>query len=286
MSLISLADRPWSAKLPSHHFSPPAVKSAFRGDGPAPTTRWERSSWMIDVVAPGDDVSDAWEARAEQWLAWARTPGQDIYFWQLNWPAFRELLPPAGRRTLDIGCGEGRVGRELARAGHRVLGVDSSPTLAALAREAGGYEEVAAARANALPWPAECCDLAIAFMSLQDMENPAAAIAEIARVLQRSGRLCLAIIHPLNRPPEGLEDYFSERRVATRVTHAGLEMTCESIDRPFQTYTRALASAGFVIEDLREPQATLVQATEETSLAEAARRPYFVHMRCRLDGHR
>ena len=239
---------------------------------------------MIGVVRPGGDVSDAWESRAEEWLAWARTPGHDVYFWQLNWPAFRELLPPAGRRTLDVGCGEGRVGRELARAGHRVLGADSSPTLAALAREAGGYEEVARANASALPWPAECCDLAIAFMSLQDMENPAAAIVEIARVLEPGGRLCLAIVHPLNRPAEGLDDYFSEHRVATRVARDGLEMTCESIDRPFQTYTRALASAGFVIEDLREPRATLAQATEDSSLAEAARRPYFVHMRCRLAG--
>jgi len=239
---------------------------------------------MIEWVKPGGDVSDAWESNAEQWLAWARTPGHDIYFWQVNWPAFRELLPHAGRRTLDLGCGEGRVGRELARAGHRVLGVDSSPTLAALAREAGGYEEVVCANASALPRPKDYCDLAIAFMSLQDMEDPAAAIAEIARVLEPGGCLCLAIVHPLNRPPEGIDDYFSEHRVATRVARDGLEMTCESIDRPFQTYTRALASAGFVIEDLREPQATSTQAAKQTSLDRAARRPYFMHMRCRLDG--
>ena len=39
---------------------------------------------MIEWVKPGGDVSDAWESNAEQWLAWARTPGHDIYFWQVN----------------------------------------------------------------------------------------------------------------------------------------------------------------------------------------------------------
>ena len=83
-------------------------------------------------------VSQAWEENAEQWVAWARTADHDVYFWQLNLPAFVELVPPAGRRTLDVGCGEGRIGRYLAETGHHVIGVDSSPSLAAHARDAGG----------------------------------------------------------------------------------------------------------------------------------------------------
>lgn len=59
------------------------------------------------------DVSDAWEHNAQQWLAWARTPEHDVYYWRLNLPAFAELVPDGGRRTLDIGCGEGRIGRWL-----------------------------------------------------------------------------------------------------------------------------------------------------------------------------
>jgi hypothetical protein len=31
----------------------------------------------------------------------------------LDWPAFREVLPPPGHRTLDVGCSEGRVGRAI-----------------------------------------------------------------------------------------------------------------------------------------------------------------------------
>ena len=36
---------------------------------------------------------------------------------RLNWPAFLELLPEAGRLTLDLGCGEGRGGAPCASAG-------------------------------------------------------------------------------------------------------------------------------------------------------------------------
>lgn len=62
---------------------------------------------------PTGDISGAWEERAEQWLAWARTPEHDVYYWRLNLPSFVSLLPPPGRRTLDVGCGEGRLGRRL-----------------------------------------------------------------------------------------------------------------------------------------------------------------------------
>ena len=37
--------------------------------------------------------------------------------------------------TLDVGCEEGRVTRDLKRLGHKVIGIDASATLIRLARE-------------------------------------------------------------------------------------------------------------------------------------------------------
>ena len=150
---------------------------------------------------PGS-LSDAWERHAGQWARWARFPGHDIYHEQLNWPAFRGLLPPPGRRTLDVGCGEGRVGRQLAAGGHCVAGIDSSPTLVALAREAGGFQELVCGDSARLPWPDQSFDLVLAYMSLHDIDDLPGTVAEIGRVLDPGGRLCLAIVHPLNPRPK------------------------------------------------------------------------------------
>lgn len=132
-----------------------------------------------------------------------------------------------------------------------------------------------------MPLPDACSDLVIAFMSLHDMPDPVAVIAEIARVLEPGGVLCAAIIHPLNRPPEALEDYFTEQRFREPVTRRGLTMVFEGVDRPLELYTRALATSGFVIEELREPRAGPAAVANAPELAPAARKPYFLFLRCR-----
>jgi SAM-dependent methyltransferase len=230
-------------------------------------------------------LSDAWEAKAAEWAAWARTPGHDKFFTQLNWPAFVALLPEAGGRTLDIGCGEGRVGRELSRHGHRVTGVDSSPTLAALAREAGGYEQVICGSATEMPFAEAEFDLAVSFMSLITVDDLAGAVRETARVLAPGARFCIAILHPLNRPEAAIRDYFREYRVADPIERGGVRMVFEDVHRPLSDYTAALTDAGFVIEQLTEPclSEDEARAADGDPVAGATRKPYFLHLRCRLD---
>jgi SAM-dependent methyltransferase len=233
------------------------------------------------VDAPS--LSDAWEAKAAEWAAWARTPEHDQFFEALNWPAFRRMLPDARGRTLDVGCGEGRVGRELSRLGHSVTGVDSSPTLVELAREAGGYDKVVCESATCMPFPGDEFDLALAFMSLITVDDVRPAVRETARVLAPGGCFCVAILHPLNRPDAAMADYFREHRVSEKIERGGVPMVFDDAHRPLSAYTDALADAGFVIEQLGEPRlGDSAAATAPVPLANAARKPYFLHLRCRL----
>ena len=71
----------------------------------------EHSSWYVErfrsMAAAGDDLEG--EAR------------------------FVDAMVARGSRVLDAGCGPGRVGGHLARAGHEVVGVDIDPVLIAAA---------------------------------------------------------------------------------------------------------------------------------------------------------
>jgi ubiquinone/menaquinone biosynthesis C-methylase UbiE len=110
----------------------------------------------------------------------------------LHTTAVSGTAPPPGRLTLDVGCGEGRLGRVLKESGHRVVGLDVIYTLA---RAAASHREqplpTAVADAARLPLRGEVADLVVAFFSLQDIDDFVGAIREAARVLAPGGRFCL-----------------------------------------------------------------------------------------------
>jgi arsenite methyltransferase len=109
--------------------------------------------------------------------------------------------------ALDVGAGPGSITTSLAHAagtGGLALGVDiSEPMLARAVRAAAG-PQVGFLRADAqkLPFRDETFDAAISVAVLQLVPDPAAALAEIARVLKPGGRV--AVMIPTLRPPVDL----------------------------------------------------------------------------------
>lgn len=204
-----------------------------------------------------------WETEAEDWIAWARAPGHDSY-WSYSPGFFAEIVPPAGRATLEVGCGEGRVCRDLAARGHVVTGIDAAPTLLAAAQQADPGGRYLLADAAALPFGDAEFDLVVAYNSLMDFDDMPGAVSEAGRVLERGGRLCVCITHPLR--DAGLFDsdepdapflirgsYFGRRRYSGTFTRAGLTMTFRHWAQPLEAYARALEQAGFLVERIREP---------------------------------
>jgi ubiquinone/menaquinone biosynthesis C-methylase UbiE len=83
-----------------------------------------------------------------------------------------------GLRVLDAGCGAGALSERLAGLGARVAGLDlrGGPVRGDLRR---------------LPFRDGAFDLAVCALVLHYLRDPAAAVAELARVLRAGGRLIL-----------------------------------------------------------------------------------------------
>ena len=222
-------------------------------------------------------LRDAWEAEAENWARFAR--GHDHWRERFNWPAFATLLPAPAGPVLDLGCGEGRTARDLRALGYGPLvGLDSSPTLAALARETRGYDEVVCADAAALPFDDGRFALVVAFMTLHDMDDAEGALREVARVLRPGGRVCAALVHPMNSASIA-GGYFQTRRYSEPHERDGIALTFHSIHRSLESVCGAFARAGLLIEGVREPAPDPAAVAEHPDLARARERPTFLHLR-------
>jgi SAM-dependent methyltransferase len=230
-----------------------------------------------------------WEEQAENWMWWARAPEHDSYVDYAE--AFLdELVPAAGDRTLDLGCGEGRVARDLAGRGHRVVGIDASPTLLAFARDADSAGRYLIADAAALPFPDGTFELVVAYNTLMDFDDLHGAVREAARVLVPGGRLCACVVHPVaeagafeDRSADArfvLEhDYLRPRHYRETFTRSGLTMTFSSSAYPLEGYAKALEAAGLLIERIREPAVRDEAVAADPAEARWSRVPAFLFLR-------
>lgn len=138
---------------------------------------------------------------------WASGPGSMFYD---NTEAFgRKLMSsfqlpndwlniPSGGIALDVGSGPGSVTATLGRAAGPdglALGLDiSEPMLArAVSAQAGPNVGFLRADAQQLPLRDETVDAAVSVAVLQLIPNPAATLAEMARVLRPGGRMAVLV---------------------------------------------------------------------------------------------
>jgi ubiquinone/menaquinone biosynthesis C-methylase UbiE len=163
-----------------------------------------------------------WDQEADNCARWARTPGHDAY-WYYRDAFFDEIVPAAGRCTVEVGCGEGRVARDLQNRGHRVVAIDRSRRLLHYAKDSDPGGMYLLANAARLPLADGSCDIVIAYNSLMDVADLRTTVSEATRVLAPGGHMCVCVTHPLSNAGTFLnsgsesafhisESYFGRRR--------------------------------------------------------------------------
>jgi 2-polyprenyl-3-methyl-5-hydroxy-6-metoxy-1,4-benzoquinol methylase len=114
----------------------------------------------------------------------------------------KELYPTDGTSVVDIGCGAGATAVPLAQMGYRVLALDRVQsmleTLSANARRAGVSSRIRTATADAchLHLADSSCDVIVALGLLPWVASPAAAVAEMARVIRPGGHVIISADNP------------------------------------------------------------------------------------------
>lgn len=113
---------------------------------------------------------------------------------------------PAPGRVLDVGCGTGRLLRELGRLvpqAEELWGVDAAPGMVEVAAVASAGDpriRIRQAFAEQLPFADGRFDLVVSSTSFDHWRDQAAGLRECARVLEPGGRLVLCdLLSPLLR---------------------------------------------------------------------------------------
>lgn len=103
-----------------------------------------------------------------------------------------------GRTTLDASCGTGHYALALARRGARVTAADASAPMLALAQAKARQDGLPLALVRAslehLPFRAGSFELITCVLALEFVAEPAAAVAQLARVQAPGGRLVIGAL--------------------------------------------------------------------------------------------
>ncbi len=113
----------------------------------------------------------------------------------LAWQACLPALPGEPGLVVDIGCGVGRWAERYVALGHRVVGIEPAPAMAAAARArlAGTSFALQECRAEAAELPPGAADLVVAMGSLQYAADPGADLRRASGWLRPGGMLCLLV---------------------------------------------------------------------------------------------
>jgi SAM-dependent methyltransferase len=231
-----------------------------------------------------------WEEHAGWWQR-EFTNGADPEYEEQIIPLVARHLAGA-RRVLDVGCGEGQLGRRLAAQGSDVVGLDLTWGQVATAVERGGGPVFGLAGAAQLPSRSRAFDAVVMCLVIEHLDPFEPAIHEMARVLEPGGLCLLLLNHPLLQTPGSgwVDDHILEEQYWRVGPYLADDVTLEEVSpgvelpfihRPLSRYVHVMGEVGLLIEDMDEPQPPPGFLAEAREYGEASTIPRLMVIRAR-----
>ena len=220
-----------------------------------------------------DEAKAWWEANAREFQAYAQLPIAVIYGTHVTEEKLQLIGEVAGKQLLEIGCGGAQCGIAFAKQGAIVTGVDIAAAQLEIARELAAQNGVSITfyqrdMTDLTPIASASQDIVFSSIAFHYVDDIVACFKEVYRVLKREGLFVFSIEHPFSTMIDGgtmLPDraYFDTGKVVS-----GLDVSDEvgyafaENRRTVSDYFSALVGAGFVVEQLIEPDVRPVDPTD------------------------
>lgn len=220
-----------------------------------------------------DDDLKSWDAGADVYLGTAS--GETDPFKRLvDTPAFITLLGNIkDKLILDIGCGDGLFCRKLSNLGAKVIGLEGSPRMIAIAKK--NYPEckfiLCDLKKEKIPFKKKL-DVVTAKMMLMNISDINLVVKRAFRILKKNGLFAIDIVHPCRpiiknllkkeKKYQGDINYFKEKRIPARFGNRLFSF----YHRPLSKYINDILDAGFTLLKVQEPcpnKKIVVQYPEE-----------------------
>jgi len=232
-------------------------------------------------------VDDGWAKSASPWIRLMQKgdPHRELLLDE-------EMLKLCGDveelNVLDIGCGEGRFCRMLEKRGANMTGIDPTAELIAEAKRLQPEAIFEVAKAEKLPVADVSMDIVVSYLSLLDIPDYRAAIAEMKRVLKPGGRVVVANHNGFstasskywardehnNKRHWTMDNYLAER--PNKTEFAGVSVV--NWHRPLSAYFQAFLGATFTLEHFDEPAPKPEVLAQHESMRSNQRVPLFCTM--------
>jgi SAM-dependent methyltransferase len=181
-------------------------------------------------------------------------------------PIIFELIGElTNQRILDLGCGDGTLGKEaLAKGCASYLGIDGSHNMVNTAQQilAGTNGKVVQATIENWDYPIRAFDLVVSRLVLHYINDVDAIFRQVYQTLEDNGRFVFSVEHPVITSCDRIWQGNGKRQewVVDNYFDSGLRVTSWmggqviKYHRTIENYFVSLQSAGFIVESLREAE--------------------------------